>query len=139
MHCGVLGCAGHAARDAISHKWKCTPTVVAEVAQGAGIDAELGRADEVIQSVDEFRARYPRFATAAEADYQYFRSGEGEGALGAVRGEYAPEADWAMLALAVALGVFLTRDVPVESLEETGGGLSQVLPRRLAAIVDAVR
>jgi hypothetical protein len=141
VQCGVMGCSGHAARDRVSYKWKCTASVVAEVSKGAGIDRESDvPEEEVVRSVPEFEQRYPTLARASAREREYFLAGGGERALGRIRSEYAPEAEHEMLALAVALGAFLVREVSAERFLEAGeDAVSLVLPPGVARLVRAVR
>jgi hypothetical protein len=141
VQCGVLGCSGHAARDAVSYKWKCTASVVAEVSKGAGIDREADVPDEdVVRSVSEFEQRYPTLARASAREREYFLAGGGERALSRIRRQYASEGEHEMVALAVALGAFLLREVSAERLVEASEDPgSLVLPPRVAALLHAVR
>ncbi|MEA2377826.1 MAG: hypothetical protein QOD13_1733 [Thermoleophilaceae bacterium] len=65
----------------------------------------------------------------------YFRSSQGNEALRRIAGGPGPDMSWDMLALAVALGVFLVREFKVEAFALDADPLSLVLPPRLAALV----
>lgn len=139
VNCGVLGCAGHAERDKVSHKWKCLASVVQAVSNGAGIDDEDAvPAQDVVQSVEDFERRFPVFAEASAHTRQRFRAGDKEGDVARLRDTHDLEGtNFSMVALAVALGHFLVEHRQLEGVLPVEETPTDVLPSRLAELVKA--
>ena len=136
VNCGVLGCSGDAERDRVSHQWTCTASVVAAVSIGAGIDdSTVIPREGIVRSVEEFERRYPVLAWAAAAERA--RVDLGMAGMLLVREAHFRESDLELSALAVALGLYLVRDLQVDGVAAPQEPFTAVMLPRLATVVRA--
>ena len=136
VSCGVLACSGHAQRDAVSHKWKCLASVTAAVAAGAGVAQPDAVADEdVVRSVEEFDARFPRLARVTRDRREYYASEAGRTDLERASQDVAPGADPELLAVAAALGPYVMPERRTRGVIEDQAVARGFVPEPLAIIL----
>lgn len=70
--CWVLTCAVHAERDTNIGKWKCFDGVAKLLSVAAGLDEADDVTDRPISTAAELTARFPRIASASEAERTYW-------------------------------------------------------------------
>lgn len=109
--CHVFACPAHAERDAERGKFMCFETVARALGVSAGLEPEAESPFELERG--ELERLFPNLGLATAVKREFWRSGNGEGALADALGELGlTEVDFSLAAEALAVVDFLAGEAP---------------------------